>query len=155
MLTSAKETTITPLPMLDPQRLPQCTRLLVELIGLKTTLKLLARHGGKSFYIPKHLHDDSPLLDCIGFNQAQKLSQYYGGETLDLPKVDTIKRQFRDMAIAKASACGVSRSELVARYGLSRRQIGNIRRKYRDIIERLQQQQTPRPVASTQLAGTA
>ncbi|GAB4201929.1 MAG: hypothetical protein Tsb002_38620 [Wenzhouxiangellaceae bacterium] len=122
---------------LDTARLPECTRLLIDLIGLELTMKLLNHYGGRHLYIPKRIHSRTALLRVVPQSQAVRLSRFFGGETLDIPKVDTIKRQFRDLAIAAATAAGASRAELVTHYGLSRRQIGNIRRKYRRHIDRL------------------
>jgi Mor family transcriptional regulator len=47
---------------------------------------------------------------------------------LEIPKADHFERQVRNLQIQRASADGLSRSLLADRYGLSLRQIGNIRR---------------------------
>ena len=47
---------------------------------------------------------------------------------LEIPKADHFLRQVRNLQIQRESADGLSRSLLADRYGLSLRQIGNIRR---------------------------
>ncbi|MNJ02439.1 hypothetical protein D3C73_1623960 [compost metagenome] len=47
---------------------------------------------------------------------------------LEIPKVDHFLRQLRNQQIQQESAEGLSRSMLANKYGLSLRQIGNIRR---------------------------
>ena len=47
---------------------------------------------------------------------------------LEIPKCDHFNRQLRNQQIQEESSNGLSRSVLANKYGLSLRQIGNIRR---------------------------
>ena len=47
---------------------------------------------------------------------------------LEIPKCDHFDRQLRNQRIQQESSDGLSRSVLANKYGLSLRQIGNIRR---------------------------
>lgn len=56
------------------------------------------------------------------------LIKRFAGVALEIPKADHFLRQLRNQQIQKESANGLSRSLLANKYGLSLRQIGNIRR---------------------------
>lgn len=56
------------------------------------------------------------------------LIKRFAGVALEIPKADHFMRQLRNLQIQKESASGLSRSLLADKYGLSLRQIGNIRR---------------------------
>jgi Mor family transcriptional regulator len=112
--------------------LPQKAKELVELIGLVETVRLLRACGGTRRYIPKNHSCRAGVWDAISDYAFRKLCAEYAGETLELPKVDSFIRAERDLEIIQLSREGVSRSQLVKRFGLSYRQIGNIRRRYRE-----------------------
>lgn len=124
---------------LNAHCLPQSVQVLIHLIGTDATTQVLDHFGGRSIYIPKRLRPQCPLLKVISREKLELLMQHFGGETVDLPQAGSLKRHWRNLDIAAASAAGASRAELVARYGLSQRQIGNIRRRYRELIQYLSQ----------------
>lgn len=130
----------------EPDCLPQSVQMLIQLIGTEATTRVLQHFGGRSIYIPKRLRQSCTLLKVLQRHELQTLMQHYGGETVDLPQAGSLERHWRNLAIAAASAAGMSRAELVDRYGLSQRQIGNIRRRYRGLIQHLSEQ--PASVAS-------
>ncbi|MGM0593956.1 MAG: Mor transcription activator family protein [Pseudomonadota bacterium] len=104
----------------------------MELIGLVETVRLLRACGGSRRYIPKGHSYRAGVWDVISEHAFDKLCAEYAGETLELPKVDSFIRAERDLEIIQLSRQGVSRSQLVKRFGLTYRQIGNIRRRYRE-----------------------
>lgn len=112
------------------ERLPKRVRELIELIGLGETATLLEHHGGLPKYIPKKVTWSCRLLRTISRDSLARLSRRYGGESIELPKIDHIHRLIRNLEIIRRSENGDTRSELMAEYHLSRRQIANIRREY-------------------------
>lgn len=117
--------------------LPHSVQVLIRLLGTKATMRVLQRFGGRSIYIPKKIKESSSLLAELTLSELEQMVQYYGGETIDLPQAGSLERHWRNLDIAAASAAGASRADLVAKYGLSQRQIGNIRRRYRSLINYL------------------
>ncbi|MEM7251283.1 MAG: Mor transcription activator family protein [Pseudomonadota bacterium] len=118
------------LELFDLRRLPASVRELVELLGVPETVKLLRTFGGANLYVPKRVSQRMRLLSSVSREAAEQLCAVFGGEVIELPKADHFTRQLRDREIVRHSAAGASRAELAAKFGLSRRQIGNIRRSY-------------------------
>ena len=111
--------------------LPETTQNLVELIGFAQTHRLLAEHGGTKRYVPKEGAPKSSGWAVLSDEAFRKLCGVYAGETIELPKADSVRRLKRDAEIMLLTMRGVSRTQLVKLYGLTQRQIGNIRRRYR------------------------
>lgn len=117
------------------KNLPQSVKELVKLIGYKETRKLLLKYGGERKYIPISPDSNSKIKEILSMQSIITLSQIYGGESLELPKADSLIRIERDYDIYIKSSQGVSRVQLGRDYGLTTRQIGNIRNRIRGIIE--------------------
>ncbi|MED5524163.1 Mor transcription activator family protein [Gallaecimonas pentaromativorans] len=110
---------------------PESLQELIRLIGFSQTRQLLSHYGGAKRYIPKRGAQKGRRWDAISDEAFSKLCALYCGETLELPKLDSLLRIQRDLNIVEQSRSGASRAELVAQFGLTNRQIGNIRRRYR------------------------
>ena len=126
-----------PPSQLNTECLPHSVQVLIQLLGTQTTMRVLLHCGGRSVYIPKRIKQSCTLLEVLSPQELAKMVDYYGGETIDLPQAGSLERHWRNLDIAAASAAGASRADLVAKYGLSQRQIGNIRRRYRSLIDYL------------------
>nr|WP_314482645.1 Mor transcription activator family protein [uncultured Pseudomonas sp.] len=112
---------------IDVSQLPQSLQALIECIGLENAYHLTAAFGGRPKYIPKH-RDRTKLADVLPAEALDALIKRFAGVALEIPKADHFIRQLRNQQIQKESASGFSRSLLANKYGLSLRQIGNIRR---------------------------
>ncbi|MBC7213361.1 MAG: transcriptional regulator, partial [Pseudomonas sp.] len=112
---------------IDITQLPQSLQALIECVGLDSAYRLTCVFGGRPKYIPKH-RDRSKLADVLPAEALDALIERYAGLALEIPKPDHFQRQLRNQQIQKESASGLSRSLLANKYGLSLRQIGNIRR---------------------------
>ena len=115
------------LTAVDVSQLPHSLQSLIECIGLENAYRLTCAYGGRPKYIPKH-RDRTRLADVLPADALDALIKRYAGIALDIPKCDHFQRQLRNLQIQKESASGLSRSLLADKYGLSLRQIGNIRR---------------------------
>lgn len=111
--------------------LPQFIKELISLIGMEETKLLLSEAGGTKRYIPKNMTRQTDSWAMLSSSSRTKMSSKYAGETLEIPKLDSIRRAERDYEIMMLSMQGASRSQLGRRYGLTYRQIGNIRKRYR------------------------
>lgn len=112
---------------IDVSQLPQSLQALIECIGIENAYQLTCAFGGRPKYIPKH-RDRTKLADVLPAEALDALIKRFAGFALEIPKADHFVRQLRNQQIQKESASGFSRSLLANKYGLSLRQIGNIRR---------------------------
>lgn len=115
------------LKQVDITQLPASLQALIDCIGLESAYHMTCRYGGRPKYIPKHARRTS-LAEILPPEALERLIQRYAGTALEIPKVDHFERQLRNLQIKQATEQGCSRSTLADRYGLSLRQIGNIRR---------------------------
>lgn len=115
------------LKQIDISLLPTSLQTLIECIGLDCAYRMTRRYGGRPKYIPKHARRTS-LAQVLPADALDALIQRYAGTALEIPKADHFERQLRNLLIRKATEEGCSRSTLADRFGLSLRQIGNIRR---------------------------
>lgn len=112
---------------IDISQLPHSLQSLIECIGIENAYRLTCAYGGRPKYIPKHL-ERTKLADLLPPEALQSLIKRFAGVALEIPKPDHFMRQLRNLQIKQESAGGLSRSLLADKYGLSLRQIGNIRR---------------------------
>ncbi|MBU2714275.1 hypothetical protein [Zooshikella harenae] len=106
---------------------------LAEVIGHDAAIKLGQHLGGARLYIPHQMTDGHALVALLGLELAQKLSDYYQGEHIELPSKQLFKQirnemMRRDYESLKSGG-GCSRADWLAiKYGVCRRQALNILR---------------------------
>ncbi|MFF7710057.1 Mor transcription activator family protein [Pseudomonas sp. NPDC007930] len=115
------------LKRIDISQLPQSLQLLIDCIGVEQAYRLTCLFGGCPKYIPKHA-ERTRLAQLIPADTLKALIQRFAGAAVEIPKPDHFFRQLRNQQIQEESDLGLSRTELAKKYGLSLRQIGNIRR---------------------------
>ncbi|MFJ4109934.1 Mor transcription activator family protein [Pseudomonas sp. NPDC089758] len=115
------------LTAIDISQLPHSLQSLIECIGIENAYQLTCAFGGRPKYIPKH-RERTKLAEILPREALDALIKRFAGVALEIPKPDHFLRQLRNLQIQKESAEGLSRSLLADKYGLSLRQIGNIRR---------------------------
>ncbi|MBU2714361.1 hypothetical protein [Zooshikella harenae] len=106
---------------------------LAEVIGHDAAIRLGQHLGGTRLYIPHQMTDSHALVALLGLEQAQKLSNYYQGEHIELPSKQLFKQIQNEMmrrdyeTLKSGGSC--SRSDWLAiKYGVCRRQALNILR---------------------------
>ena len=112
---------------IDIALLPHSLQSLIECIGIENAYNLTCAYGGRPKYIPKH-RDRTKLAEVLPAAALDALIKRFAGVALEIPTADHFLRQLRNLQIQQESAEGLSRSLLADKYGLSLRQIGNIRR---------------------------
>ncbi len=112
---------------IDISLLPERMQELIDLIGLTDTYTLVCKLGGQDVYIPKY-PDRSKLIGLLPRDSVATLSEIYGGTYLALPTSRQIDNQERNQTIIKALKNGESRASVARRFGISVRQVANIRR---------------------------
>lgn len=110
--------------------LPKMVRDLIDLIGMEETKSMLKSYGGKRKYVPQNKGQLPESWGVLTFESFLKICSAYSGDTIEIPKIDSFERAERNREIVYLAQRGMSRRELGQRYGLTYRQIGNIRRHY-------------------------
>lgn len=109
--------------------LPRLLQDLVGIIGLDSAYRFTQEYGGQIKYIAK-----SPGRTSMRFHMApealKKVCYYYGGMTIEVPKIDHFHKQVRNLRILHALEAGCSRAQVARDFNLGVRQIGNIKRAY-------------------------
>ena len=74
-------------------RLTPSTAEMARLCGAAATLALVKARGGVAVYIPKNPDVNSALAKDIGLDNARKLAEFYGGDTVTVPRCEISKKQ--------------------------------------------------------------
>ena len=112
---------------IDVRQLPHSLQVLVACIGMENAFRLTCVYGGRPKYVPKHAQRTSLAL-ILSPEALRALINDFAGISLEIPKSDHFFRQIRNQNIQMGISDGISRSVLAEKYGLSLRQIANIRR---------------------------
>ena len=103
---------------------------IAEIIGPDMAVKLGQSMGGARVYVPAKAAHDHPLTLVLGESTAQKLCDYYCGDTIEVPckkvfrqvRDDIISREYHTMKLEKGNRANI----LALKYGLTSRQVLNI-----------------------------
>ena len=93
-----------------------------EILGDDACIKLLGRYAGRRLYIPVKMSENHHLYWWLG-EAAKRLSEMYGGTTIELPLAPTRLWELRRKRIIELRKNGASIQEIIARLGCSRRGI--------------------------------
>ena len=115
------------LNLVNIRQLPHSLQALIDCVGLEHAYTLTCAFGGRPKYIPKH-DERTSLSQILPPDALGALIKRFAGLALEIPKADHFCRQIRNQHIQQETCQGLSRSRLADKYGLSLRQIGNIRR---------------------------
>lgn len=140
----------------DPQpialhKLPTQLRMLVRLMGEAAAFRLVEQRGGTPLTVPHRLsgraHFD--LAELIGPPALAALIAELPGQTLQLPKNDSLLRQLRHQRVCELRGQGLTQAAAARATGYTVRQVINILN--RNGLEMLPQQHElfPEPVAPT------
>jgi len=116
------------LELIEVEALPATLRELVEKIGLPDAYRLCRERGGVRIYIPYQARPDCQLARIVSMEAVRALVEHWQGETIEVPKAETLLRQLRDREIRAARRQGVPRAELARRHNLTIRRIQDIAR---------------------------
>lgn len=108
------------------QELPQSLTEVLEVIGLPSTIKLVKEYGGTRIFVPSRLKAQHKLANLLGFEHAQRLSQYFAGESLSIARAANAIRAKRNKDIARRYDEGETTPSLAREYQLTERQVYTI-----------------------------
>lgn len=117
------------LGFINVRNLPFLLQELVDLIGCHGAYQLTYHYGGQMKYIAKS-PDRSAIRSILPGDKLRLLCARYGGETLEIPKVDHFCKQIRNLLIIRELARGKSRAQVAREFNLGVRQVGNIKKEY-------------------------
>lgn len=94
---------------------------IAELIDCGPLLDLVRLYAGGRLYVPKTMGPTHAISGVIGLELAERLAYYYGGCTIEFPKLATIYRRARNREIVAQRWQG--KKWLAAQYQVSARHI--------------------------------
>lgn len=110
-------------PDMDIELLPRSLRDIVDTIGLPATIALVKCYGGIRCSVPRTMTRDHVLAKRIGHEPACKLTERYGGETLELPLAVRALLALRDAEIIRRSNAGESANALAREFNTDRKSV--------------------------------
>lgn len=110
---------------LDVSLLEPILRDFVRLVGLRDTMAIVARHGGRQLYIPE---DGGCLTELIGPVKAAIIGRAYRTERPLIPKAKRALRHLRDRHLQRLAAEQQSVRKAAVQLGISERRAWQIRR---------------------------
>lgn len=123
-------------------RLPASAQEIADVIGRERALYLIGqlprsyqtRKASKStswhviLYVPKTLKPDHQLVQLLGWHDAQRLVDAFGGEILNPASCQDIYRAFRDRSIIDMASKGMKAKDVAELMGCSDRHVRNLMR---------------------------
>lgn len=109
-------------------KLPAQLRQLVRVMGEAPAYRLVELRGGTPLTVPHSLHSPAglALADLVGAAPAAALAAVMPGETLQLPKNDSVLRQLRHQRVLELRGQGLRLASVALATGYTVRQVINI-----------------------------
>lgn len=106
--------------------LPDTLEDVAEVIGRENALRLSEglpstgqRPWRKMLYVPRRMRSDHPVMQLIGKDAAEALSQSHTNMIIEIPVCQEIQRAYRDHVIAYLRQQGLSRTDVARLAGVS------------------------------------
>jgi hypothetical protein len=106
--------------------LPPQLKVLVQVMGLQPALRLVEVKGGTRLIVPVRCTPEHWLNEVVGCEAFGRLVGNSAGIVMDLPKYDSVLRQWRHQQVHELSRY-LTDGEVALRTGYTRRQVINIR----------------------------
>lgn len=105
------------------QELPDSLAEIADVVGLEGALKLVEQCGGTRIFIPRKVGVQHQLANLLGFEQARRMSQHFGGETISIVRAAAALRKRRNLEIISRYDGGEGVRVLARAYQLTERHI--------------------------------
>ena len=106
--------------------LPHALQEIEALIGFDATMKLVDRWGGVKLYVPSQIGGRHRIARAIGTEAAQRLSNTYGGDRIDMPRAHVYRVVRRQIEVYRRHKAGEPVEKLAAEYGVTWRGIAKM-----------------------------
>jgi len=103
--------------------IPESLREIAEVIGLPAALALVTLHGGRRLYIPIKFPASNSLLQYLGSETCDKLSQAFGGDYLAIPRAIAVNRKTRNEQILQDHRNKATVAALAQKYDMTERNV--------------------------------
>ena len=125
------------LPSIALHKLPPQLRLLVRVMGEASAYRLVELRGGTPITVPQSLHSPAgvALAELLGAAAAARLIDGLVGQTLQLPKNDSVLRQLRHQRVLELRGQGMRLAAVALATGYTVRQVINICNRNGVIVE--------------------
>lgn len=116
------------LPSIALHKLPVQLRMLVRVMGEASAYRLVELRGGTPYTVPQSLFSPAGqvLVEMVGASPAAALIAELPGQTLQLPKNDSVLRQLRHQRVLELRAQGLKLATIALATGYTVRQVINI-----------------------------
>lgn len=111
---------------LPRQLLPESLRAIADYCGEDIMWTIWENYGGGRLHVPLRVEPDHTLSQLLGFANACRFCQQFGGEFLTIAKGEAAKRAVRNAMIRQAKHEGLDNLTLARRFQLTDRQIMKI-----------------------------
>ena len=118
------------------QELPRTVQQIADVIGRDSALHLVNQlpraftkghpSGQPILYVPKVLSPDHPLVQILGFTDAKRLVQAFGGEILYPAACFNLVRQTRNREVVRLLREGWNARDIARAFGLTLKQVRNL-----------------------------
>lgn len=112
---------------LNADLLPPQLRTLMRVLGEADALRLVEQRGGTFILVPVRVSREHWLNDVLAPAAFAALVSEYRGIQLELPKYDSVLRQWRHQQVLSLVVKRLTDSEVALRTGYSRRHVISIR----------------------------
>ncbi|MBF0438739.1 MAG: hypothetical protein HQL93_06405 [Magnetococcales bacterium] len=114
------------LDLILKEDLPNSLEEIAMVIGREGALQLVGACGGTRIFVPRRLRAQHKLVTLLGFAQAQRLANHFGGETLTVVRAADLLRRTRNREIVRRYDAGDGVRQLARDHALTERQIYSI-----------------------------
>lgn len=114
--------------MVNEHLLPPQLRMLVRIMGDTAAYRLVQERGGGYLIVPVHVSPEHPLCELLGPAAFAALVRELGSQTLQLPKYDSVARQWRHQQVHALREQGKTLCQVALKTNYSMRQVINIMR---------------------------
>lgn len=97
-----------------------------DMIGEEKTAILVQYIGGVRLYIPSSLHTKHALIAWLGADVAQQVCAEFGGLSVEIPRLEALRRADRNAQIISDMEAGLSQRSAALKYRMTERNIRNI-----------------------------
>ncbi len=105
------------------EQLPPQIQRLVPLCGIGRAVAFARQFGGKRFFVPKKVYQTHPLVKCVGWQGAQRISAECGGEDWTVPSARTYLTWLEARALR---VVGLSRGDIACKLGVTVRHVDRL-----------------------------
>ena len=115
---------------LNPDLLTRNMRDIVEVIGIRATIRLVSSHGGTRIFMPSRYKTNNSLAAVIGDANVKKLWEVYQGEHVMIDRCEKALLFQRDQEIIAMLNNKIKVADIARKFGLTEMRIYQIQKQH-------------------------